>query len=56
MAPIDGAKGLSKPIGSWDVSAVTDMRELFNHRVNRDVVPGANKFNTVFYLGDMIMI
>merc|ERR1719460_1891653 len=29
MSPIDGAKGLSKPIGSWDVSAVTDMSRLF---------------------------
>ena len=28
ISPKDGAKGLSKPIGSWDVSAVTDMSGL----------------------------
>ena len=38
----DCSKGPHGPIGSWDISAVTDMRDLFNH----DVVPGANIFNS----------
>ena len=36
----DCSEGPHGPIGSWDVSAVADMRKLFNP----DVVPGANKF------------
>merc|ERR1719331_1530998 len=36
----DCSKGPHGPIGSWDVSAVTDMSQLFN----RKLVPGANKF------------
>ena len=36
----DCSKGPHGPIGSWDVSAVTDTERLFDH----DVVPGANKF------------
>ena len=37
----DCSKGSHGPIGSWDVSAATDMMGLFN----ADEVPGANKFN-----------
>ena len=36
----DCSKGSRGRIGSWDVSDVTDMSQLFNH----DEVPGANKF------------
>ena len=36
----DCSKGPHGPIGSWDVSAVTDMSQLFNH----DFVSGTNKF------------
>ena len=44
MSPIDGAKGLSKPIGSWDVSAVTDMSRLFVDE-SGNAVDGAKTFN-----------
>ena len=36
----DCSDGPHGPLGSWDVSAVTDMSELFDH----NVVPGGNKF------------
>merc|ERR1719201_1536112 len=41
-SPFDGAKGLLKPIGSWDVSAVTDMSGLF---VDKFLNTTATKFN-----------
>ena len=44
MSPIDGAKGVSKPIWSWDVSAVTDMSKLFVDDFGQ-AVEGATKFN-----------
>merc|ERR1719182_612028 len=37
----DCSKGPHGPIGSWDVSAVTDMSEVFS----KIAVPGADKFN-----------
>ena len=40
LSPADCSKGPHGPIGSWDVSAVDDMRELFNY----DVVPEAIEF------------
>ena len=36
----DCSKGPHGPIGSWDVSVLTDMSQMFN----QDAVPGANKF------------
>ena len=44
MSPTDCSKGEHGPIGSWDVSAVTDMRFLFVDK-NYKLVPGADKFN-----------
>ena len=40
LSPTDCFKGPHGPIGSWDVSAVTDMSLLFNYKL----VPGANEF------------
>ena len=44
LSPTDCSKGPHGPIGSWDVSAVTDMNDLFVD-ANRDPVPGTDKFN-----------
>ena len=44
MSPINGADGLSKPIGSWDVSAVTDMSSLFAQEFLKEIEE-AYKFN-----------
>ena len=48
----DCSKGPHGPIGSWDIYAVTDMRDLFvevkehaNKDANRNPIPGADKFN-----------
>ena len=42
MSPTDPPHG---PIGSWDVSAVTDMSGLFLDISTGNIVPGADKFN-----------
>ena len=44
ISPVDGANGLSKPIGSWDVSAVTDMSRLFVDE-SGNAIDGMNTFN-----------
>jgi len=44
LSPTDCSKGPHGPIGSWDVSAVTDTSWLFVD-ASRHPFPGANKFN-----------
>ena len=48
LSPTDCSKGPHGPIGSWDVSSVTDMSLSFNH----DVVPGDNPGDNK-YTGDI---
>merc|ERR1719201_1223285 len=44
LSPTDCSKGVHGPIGSWDVSSVTDVSKLFLN-LDDSPFPGANKFN-----------
>ena len=41
----DCSKGLHGPIGSWDISAVSDMSWLCYDASGNPLIPGADKFN-----------
>ena len=52
LSPTDCSKGPHGPIGSWDVSSVTDMSWIFVD-ANENPVPGANVFNGDLYDWDI---